>query len=160
MLDNSKQSRWTMPANAIISYSNEGMRISAQSWADLYLNNPINKPCIIEWEIGAYSYMLFNLYLWDTNKSTRYLNCYEFSSGSSGNMFVLDVYNSSSNYINYKPNVGDIIKLEVDNTECRAYVNDVLIITKNYTHITPFLLGIATSSDRYETMKNLKIKAL
>ena len=160
LTSNIHQSRWTIPSHTNISYSDEGMRISASAWADLYLNNQINKPCSIEWKMGSYSSMLFNWYLWDTNKTTRYINPNEFDNGITANRFTLDVYPSNSNYINYKPNVNDIIRLEVDNTECRLYVNDVLKITKSYTQSSPFILGFGTSTNRYSTVKNLKIKAL
>lgn len=143
-----------------MSYDNNGMKVSAPSWADLYLTTQISKPCSIEWEMNQYSLQLFNIYLWDTSKSTRYLNAYLLDAGSTANRFIFDIYNSSANYISFVPSVGDIIRIEVDNNECRAYVNGVLKISKSHSHVSSFLFGLATSSNRYTTYKNLKIKPL
>ena len=160
LTNNAHQNKWTIPSNAIITYDNNGMKVTGSSWADLILSTQISKPCTIEWQMGTYSSYLFNIYLWDTSKTTRYLNVNESNNGTYANKLICDIYSSSSNNVSFKPNAGDIIKIEIGFNACKVYVNDSLKITKTHNHISPFLLGIGTSSGRHSIYKNLKIKPL
>ena len=157
----SASDKWTIPSNAGTRYTNNGMTLTASSWADLYFNNPINTPCSFEFDLIDYSASssntpYFAFYLWNAVKSTRLI---QFTNGNN-NKLSLQQYGGTTNETNYTSPKNSHIRLEINNNKLTAYVDDIEKISYTYNMPSEWILGIASGANRSLTWKNMKIKPL
>lgn len=153
----SANNHWTIPSNATATYSSQGMKIQANSWADLFLEVPITKPASIEYDMTDYTGTVkYGNYFWDSTKANRYFQMY--SDGTP--LTVFDAYPNNSNRIAWDIPVGAHVKINIKEDTMELYVDDVLKLSKTYTMGSPFVFGISTGQNRSTTYQNVKIKPI
>ena len=149
-------SGWTIPSSANATYSSNGMQFRGSGWADAYLEVLLTKPYSVEFDLMAWSNNPSYLhYFWDSTKTTRLVQM-----GKSNTQTYLDEYPSTSNTYNNTIPQGSHVKIEINETDAKLYVDDELKLTKTYTMPSSSIFGLGKSSNCTTTWKNIKIKPL
>lgn len=145
---------WTIPSSANVTYSSDGMKLQGSSWTDCYLEIPLTKPYTVEFDL--IDYIGITTYIYDSSKSTRYIQMFS----TNGNTTVLDTYPNYKNKFSGSIPKGSHVKMEIDESNVKLYVENVLKLTKSYTLPQSTIFGISISANSSTTWKNIKVKPL
>lgn len=157
LVDNSDESAFTIPTGTTVSYSDEGMRLSANAYKQIKLTEKLTSDCSVEFTVvdystSSYSYPPVIVYAYTNGETTP--NQQIFISNDSSSMLIL------GNTINHVPVKGGKYKIEYTSSNIRVYENNTLLASASNSVGLPTRFEWHTGPNRWAVYKDLKIKAL
>lgn len=159
MIDNSAESRWTIPSavssSSIFGYSSDGWKFgNVSSYSRIIHNTSQTAPFSAEFtitEMGNASYSAPIVYFY-TNGNTTPNTGFDFGPNN------ID-YNATT-VVNRRAVLGAVYRIEFLSSTVKLYENDVLLYTGSHSVTLPTNFEFHTGSSRYCRVKDFKIKPL
>lgn len=157
---NAHESRWTIPSNANVSYSNDGMRIAPADYVVVELNQLFSTPYSIEFTLTGYT---------NNNAPAPSMQFYNDTTLMYGIFWgkysnAIGTYVNDGSIIKISSNngkIGGVYRLECSSSGYSVYEDDVLLHSVSKSNVpSNSHLRIDVGGNRMGQFKELKVKPL